>query len=39
MLKELFEAHFYRVFPKREDRVLMIEEKTAIGDFSLADPK
>ena len=37
MLKELFEAHFYRIFPKIDDRVLMIEEFEKNGDFSLVD--
>lgn len=39
MLKELFEAHFYGTFPKVDNKVLMLEERTATGDFSLNDPK
>ena len=38
MLKELFEAHFYGTFPKVDDKVLMLEEISAAGDFSLLDP-
>ena len=38
MLKELFEAHFYGTFPKVENKVLMLDERTAVGDFSLIDP-
>ena len=39
MLKELFEASFYRTFPKKEDTILMLDERTAEGDFSLVDAK
>ena len=39
MLKELFEAHFYGTFPKVENKVLMLDERTVTGDFSLIDPK
>lgn len=39
MLKELFEASFYITFPKKEDKVLMLEERMAQGDFSLVDDK
>ncbi len=38
MLKELFEAHFYGTFPKVDNKVLMLEERIAAGDFSLIDP-
>ena len=38
MLKELFEAHFYGTFPKVENKVLMLDERTVAGDFSLIDP-
>ena len=38
MLKELFEAHFYSVYPKKKNKVLMLNERTAINDFSLIDP-
>lgn len=37
MLKELFEAHFYRTFRKVENKVLMLDERTVSGDFSLLD--
>ncbi len=37
MLKELFEAHFYGTFQKVENKVLMLEERTDTGDFSLID--
>lgn len=37
MLKELFEAHFYGTFHKVENKVLMLEERTDTGDFSLID--
>lgn len=39
MLKELFEASFYKTFPKKEDTILMLDERTAEGDFSLIDAK
>lgn len=39
MLKELFEASFYVTFPKKEDTILMLDERTAEGDFSLVDAK
>lgn len=39
MLKELFEASFYRTFPKKEDTILMLDESIAEGDFSLVDEK
>lgn len=39
MLKELFEASFYKTFPKKGDKVLMLEERMAQGDFSLVDTK
>jgi hypothetical protein len=39
MLKELFEASFYCTFPKKEDKVLMLDERMAEGDFSLVDTK
>lgn len=39
MLKELFEASFYITFPKKEDTILMLDERTAEGDFSLVDTK
>lgn len=39
MLKELFEAHFYGTFPKTRNQVLMLEERTFSGDFSLIDSK
>lgn len=39
MLKELFEASFYATFPKKEDKILMLDERTAEGDFSLVDAK
>lgn len=38
MLKELFEAYFYGTFPKLENKVLMLDERTVTGDFSLIDP-
>ncbi|MBP5769824.1 MAG: hypothetical protein J6W75_00480 [Bacteroidaceae bacterium] len=38
MLKELFEAHFYGTFSKVDKKVVMLEEKSATGDFSLLDP-
>lgn len=38
MLKELFEGHFYSTFPKTGNKVLMLDERTATGDFSLIDP-
>ena len=31
MLKELFEASFYKTFPKKGDKVLMLEERMAQG--------
>lgn len=37
MLKELFEAFFYHSFNKFQDRILMLNEHTKIGDFSLVD--
>ena len=39
MLKELFEASFYRTFPKKENMILMLDERTVEGDFSLVDAK
>lgn len=39
MLKELFEASFYVTFPKKEDTILMLDERTTEGDFSLVDEK
>ena len=39
MLKELFEASFYITFPKKEDTILMLDERTAQGDFGLVDTK
>lgn len=39
MLKELFEASFYSTFPKKENTILMLDELTAEGDFSLVDAK
>ena len=39
MLKELFEASFYITFPKKEDMVLMLDERKAQGDFGLVDTK
>lgn len=39
MLKELLEAHFYCTFPKVEDKVLIVNEVTKSGNFSLVDPK
>ena len=38
-MKELFEASFYLTFPKKEDKVLILEERMAQGDFSLVDTK
>lgn len=38
MLKELFEAHFYGTFPKVENKLPMLDERTFTGDFSLIDP-
>lgn len=38
MLKELFEAHFYGTFPKKENKVLMLDERIKQGNFSLLDP-
>lgn len=37
MLKELFEASFYKTFPKKENTILMLDERTAQGDFGLVD--
>lgn len=37
MLKELFEGHFYRVFPRVTDRVLNLMERVCSGAFSLLD--
>lgn len=37
MLKELFETSFYITFPKKEGSILMIDERTAEGDFSIVD--
>ena len=37
MLKELFEASFYKTFPKKEDMLLMLNERTIQGDFGLID--
>jgi len=37
MLKELFEASFYKTFPKKEGAVLMLDERNVQGDFSLVD--
>ena len=39
MLKELFEASFYCTFPKKEDTILMLDERMAQGDFCLVDTK
>lgn len=39
MLKELFEASFYITFPKKEDTILLLDERTAEGDFCLVDTK
>lgn len=39
MLKELLESHFYYTFPKVEDKVLIVNEVTKSGNFSLVDPK
>ena len=37
MLKELFEAHFYSTFHKKAKVVLMLDERTVQGDFTLLD--
>lgn len=37
MLKELFEAHFYCTFHRKAGKVLMLDERTAQGDFTLLD--
>lgn len=37
MLKELFEASFYNTFHHKENTILMVDERTAIGDFGLVD--
>lgn len=37
MLKELFEAHFYCTFHRKAETVLMLDERTAQGDFTLLD--
>ena len=37
MLKELFEGHFYRTFPKAGNVLLMLDEKVEEGNFSLLD--
>lgn len=37
MLKELFEGHFYRIFPAVGERLLQLDEKTKDGDFTLLD--
>lgn len=37
MLKELFEASFYITFPKKEDTVLMLDERIFQGNFGLVD--
>lgn len=39
MLKEIFEAHFYCTFPKKHGTVLMIDEWSKKGDFTLVDAK
>ena len=39
MLKELFEAHFYGTFHKKDNVPLMLNELTQIGNFGLVDPK
>lgn len=39
MLKELFEGHFYGTFHQLGERVLLLDEKTEKGDFSLLDDK
>ena len=38
MLKELLEANFYRTFPKIKDKILILDEVTKSGSFSLVDP-
>ena len=37
MLKELFESSFYKTFPMKEGTILMVDERTAIGNFGLVD--
>lgn len=39
MLKELLESQFYIIFPKAEDKVLILEERQECGDFSVIDPR
>lgn len=39
MLKELLEAHFFCTFPKVEGKILIVDEVTKSGNFSLVDPK
>ena len=39
MLKELFEGHFYGIFPKVQNKVLNLTEYVQSGTFSLLDPK
>lgn len=37
MLRELFESFFYHSFNKVQGKVLMLNERSEIGDFSLVD--
>lgn len=39
MLKELFESHFYRTFPRVTNRVLNLTERVGSRAFSLLDEK
>ena len=39
MLKELFEGHFYRTFPRVTNRVLNLRERVCSGAFSILDEK
>lgn len=39
MLKEMFEAHFYGTYPKKQGVVLMVDERSEQGDFTLVDAK
>ena len=39
MLKELFEGHFYRIFPMVSNQVLNLTERVGSGAFSLLDEK
>lgn len=39
MLKEMFEAHFYSTFPRKDEVVLMIDEWARKGHFALVDTK